>query len=367
MNRLKRHGVWWYNKLRCGKNSHVGRCEDWAGNIPQLQLPEDSLCKAVEFDQKLYIVVIRDREDWRDGDLSEISDSVVCSTDGSKTIDGTSCGGLIVDRRNGNSRQLMQFSRIMGKYATVFQAALHALHRTVQYLLQKEVQEADIVIFSDSKSVLQSLSKFTTDSSLILECYQDLNRLGSTNRIKLHWIPAHSGFWGNEKADELARNAWIKDDEGNHVYRTLGCEPYLPIPSSVKKRAILEWERANHRRRWLGAKNSKHARDILKEPLDDKLSISFLNRKSARVLTYLYTGHGPWREHLFRQRIVQSPTCAKCGQENESASHVIDTCISYYHQRFLTWGVYINDGETLMKTATKQELVDFIMSTGRLK
>ena len=129
----------------------------------------------------------------------------------------------------------------------------------------------------------------------------------------------------------------------------------------------MEWERNSHTKRWLGGKNSKHARDIINRPLYGSESLVNLSRNSARVLTYMYTGHGPWKEHLYRQKIVQSPTCSKCGQDNESARHVIDTCISYYHQRFITWGVYINDGESLMKTATKQQLIDFIMSIGRFK
>ena len=367
MVRLQRHGSWCFNKLRCGRDSHVGRCEDWGSKLPQLELPEDIMTIGEELDPKLYSVIIRDREDWKSKDLSDGNNSVLCFTDGSKTIYGTSCGGLIEDRRNRDSTTIMQFSRAMGQYTTVFQAELHAVHRVVEYLLHYNMQDADIVIYSDSKSVLQSLTKGNTNSSLIMECYQDLNKLGSRNKLTLHWIPAHSGFWGNEQADKLARNAWLKDDLGFYVHRAMGCEPYLPVSTCFKKRVIKEWERSCHTKRWLKESVGRHTREIFDRPLYDSKSLCKLSRSSVRMLTHVYTGHGLWNKHLYIQGKAKSPTCSKCGQEDESAFHVVDKCIAYYHQRFLTWEVYVNDYETLIKTATRQELLDFLMSTGRFQ
>ena len=89
----------------------------------------------------------------------------------------------------------------------------------------------------------------------------------------------------------------------------MGCEPYLPLSACVKKQAITEWKRSNQTKRWLAESTCKHTREIF-------------NR-------------------------------SKCGQQNESALYVVDKCIAYYHQRFLTCEVYVNDGETLIKMATR--------------
>ena len=54
-----------------------------------------------------------------------------------------------------------------------------------------------------------------------------LLQIGSTNTLKIQWIAAHIGLWGNEKADELAKIGTTSES-------TLRC----PVPQSFIKRLI---------------------------------------------------------------------------------------------------------------------------------
>ncbi len=62
-----------------------------------------------------------------------------------------------------------------------------------------------IIIYSDSQSVLRSLTK-----KFILDCHTALNELGRTNKIKIIWIPGHEGYQGKERADFLAKEGSSK-------------------------------------------------------------------------------------------------------------------------------------------------------------
>ena len=60
------------------------------------------------------------------------------------------------------------------------------------------------------------------------------------NAVNLVWVPGHSGIFGNEWADELAR----KGAETDFV----GPEPALPISSCWIKQKIRSWAFSEHAR-----------------------------------------------------------------------------------------------------------------------
>ena len=63
-------------------------------------------------------------------------------------------------------------------------------------------------IFADSQATLQALHNPHVTSKLIDDTITQLNLLGKTVKsLSIHWIEAHKGHSGNEKADEMARAA----------------------------------------------------------------------------------------------------------------------------------------------------------------
>jgi ribonuclease HI len=62
---------------------------------------------------------------------------------------------------------------------------------------------------------------------LVWNCFQLLLELAGQNKVKLIWVPGHSGVEGNEKADQLAK---LGADEP-----LLGPEPFFGITKKTAR------------------------------------------------------------------------------------------------------------------------------------
>ncbi|GBP15494.1 hypothetical protein EVAR_72090_1 [Eumeta japonica] len=63
----------------------------------------------------------------------------------------------------------------------------------------------------NSQAAILALNSYTTTSSLVEEYKQELFRLSCLSVITLVWVPVHRDYYGNERADELARRAIALD------------------------------------------------------------------------------------------------------------------------------------------------------------
>jgi len=72
-----------------------------------------------------------------------------------------------------------------------------------------------VVICTDSLSDLESIqSTITVREDFIIElnhCLLRLQRRGIHVDVQLCWVPAHEGVQGNEHADKLAKDAFLKE------------------------------------------------------------------------------------------------------------------------------------------------------------
>ena len=68
-----------------------------------------------------------------------------------------------------------------------------------------KVNDKNITINCDSQAALQAMTAVTVRSHTVLNAIHALNSLAESNRVNLTWIPAHSGFDGNEIADKYAK------------------------------------------------------------------------------------------------------------------------------------------------------------------
>ena len=176
-----------------------------------------------------------------------------------------------------------------------------------------------------------------------------------------------SGFWGNELADQLAKNSILASTEQGRLRPFQGPEPALPISINYIKQAIKTWQRHRHTKRWITAtKMNKHTRSYVPRPLYDKQSISRETKKNAQVLTYLYTGHGPWGRHLCKINKAQSPLCHKCENETDCPAHFVESCEATCVERYIVWSCAIGSGN-ILRYSSKQELLEFCRYTRRFK
>ena len=70
---------------------------------------------------------------------------------------------------------------------------------------QLETRPKKVVLLADSLYVLQSLASGNPEDYTLRKLIQSLNRLTSRTTAVLQWIPAHTGIYGNEVADQLAK------------------------------------------------------------------------------------------------------------------------------------------------------------------
>ena len=70
----------------------------------------------------------------------------------------------------------------------------------------EEANLSNVIIFSDSLSVLQSINYSKIDNSVIQDIILRLHNM-SHKQIIFCWLPSHVGITGNEKADKAAKSA----------------------------------------------------------------------------------------------------------------------------------------------------------------
>ena len=92
----------------------------------------------------------------------------------------------------------------------------------------------------------------------VLQSYANIVKKGS--QVKFLWVPAHVGIRGNERADELAKNALKK---GSIVMQ-------VDISKSEAKCTI--WEKVNHmwQERWDREEKGRHLHNIQKSVRVDR-------------------------------------------------------------------------------------------------
>ncbi|KAJ8912451.1 hypothetical protein NQ315_002817, partial [Exocentrus adspersus] len=66
--------------------------------------------------------------------------------------------------------------------------------------------DGQIDCVTDSQAALHALKSLRITSQVVLECTNSLAELGQRNKVRLVWVPGHSGVAGNEEADVLVLN-----------------------------------------------------------------------------------------------------------------------------------------------------------------
>ena len=91
--------------------------------------------------------------------------------------------------------------------SSIFTAELEAIDAALD-LISECKDHKKFVIFSDSKSALESIQNQISKNPLVIHILDRLQLLkNSSYSIKFCWIPSHVGIRGNEKADQKAKAA----------------------------------------------------------------------------------------------------------------------------------------------------------------
>lgn len=126
--------------------------------------------------------ILSKKDDWLnygDGLLPSLSGDTNFYTDGSLVEDlagaGVYCPELQVSR-----------TFCLGQNVTVFQAEVYAIIVALQICRQREMEQRNISIFSDSQAAIKALFRPEVNSRLVLECEIAYTAVRHANSIT-HW------------------------------------------------------------------------------------------------------------------------------------------------------------------------------------
>ncbi|GBO35083.1 Putative protein in type-1 retrotransposable element R1DM [Araneus ventricosus] len=219
-------------------------------------------------------------------------------TDGSKLNNKVGFGIACFDERD---EHLWSVSERLNDEASVFIAEAMAIFYAIDKCKDYSCQ---INIYTDSRSVLMAINSLKDDHPII---FQIKNLLRKSDHVKLFWVKAHVGTYGNEFADSLAKRATERDDI-DHV---------VPMPKSSIKYKMRESLIKDWQDRWKFSRNARFLFGIFPE-------VSFRHCFGDFYINQILTTHGSFPIH--QSRFFGKSSLCICGLDEGTVSHFIYGC-----------------------------------------
>lgn len=235
-------------------------------------------------------------------------------TDGSRDTSLPFSGFAVVGDQNDTCLKFRS-----SKLTSIFSCEVMAIISALK--LARDSHEGEIVIFSDSKSVLEALigSKNPSPKSyLIWEIRRLMVELSNSGKaVSLFWIPAQVGIVGNERADWAAKEAVLT---GNDTDLLLPCNDLKAYWKANLFQEFYAWVRLRGEQ-----KGTFYVKNFLAEKRQPWFHKSGFPRKGIISYNRLRSGHTSLLECLWRHGIVDSPLC-DCGNAPQSVNHIFWQC-----------------------------------------
>ena len=256
-------------------------------------------------------------------------DKIIVYTDGSAFKGTVFAGyGVLMKFPDGSSSTV---SSSCGDNCSNFEAEVAAIHCAIQQTItlfdDNSHPPCDTVIFTDSKSTLQSLENPHENVNNDITCLtQIIQKLLTSYDINLYlqWIPGHSNIMGNDTADKLAKAGAQME------------QPEKPISMDTAKRVLKDDFHIAWMTRWTQGTTGRVMFDYMTKPC--KLDpMNCLKRKDQCLIFQFRTGHCRLNLHLNRINPVHLPYCRNCGDPYESVDHILFHCqpLKFIRDRYL--------------------------------
>ncbi|XP_035223684.1 uncharacterized protein LOC118196354 [Stegodyphus dumicola] len=122
-------------------------------------------------------------------------------TDGSRIDEKVGSAFVVLSEQQ---QPLHQWQMQLSTENSVFQSEALAIHEAIRYLTNNKISKA--LIHTDSLSSMQAIANSEHTSPQIAGIQKSL-RENAHNHYVIKWIKAHTGIYGNELADGLAKDA----------------------------------------------------------------------------------------------------------------------------------------------------------------
>lgn len=192
------------------------------------------------------------------------------------------------------------------------EAAIHHLQQ--QFTLSRE-RKQNVVIFTDSMSVLQALENEKQNTPLLTSLTKTISAFIQEFEIDvtLQWIPSHCEIPGNERADTLAKKG--AESEQADIPVSLDTTKQI-IRSNNKIERLNNWALSNKGRSMFAHMPTPNKKD----PNNN------LKREDQVIIFRLRTQHVPLNAHLSRIKTDHAPACPLCDAPRETVKHFLFEC-----------------------------------------
>nr|XP_037877551.1 uncharacterized protein LOC119631127 [Bombyx mori] len=210
-------------------------------------------------------------------------------TDGSKINHGV---GAALSVWNSEA-EIKTRKLVLPSFCTVYQAELLALCVATKEAMT--IRARTFGVYSDSMAALQTIQNYSCLHPLAVQARENIKRISREGKtIRLHWIKAHVGLEGNERADELQR--------GGCRYQTQ--TGLRPMPDCIHQ----AWYSCGTLDEWNRRYNSGETASITKLFFPDAKAAYKIVRKlvPTYLTTQIMTGHGGFSEYLSRFKCKES-------------------------------------------------------------
>ena len=239
---------------------------------------------------------------------------VTVFTDGSAASGLENGGGGAVVLRG--SQETKSIRVPAGRYTSSYRAELSALAGALRFLrsVTRTWRPRRVLICTDSQSAIRRLEEGPSrqTDALASEVWQLLKSIcdGGAS-IHLQWVPGHSGLPGNERADEVAREAAALDQGSAKI-------DFSSAKSRLRQLAHQSWTENMQQTRYHAEKGPRRVTP------GDKLG---LTRAESVEAARLRAGHSlPLRSYRKRIGQMEDDICPECEEEEETLEHLLTAC-----------------------------------------
>ena len=189
----------------------------------------------------------------------------------------------------------------------------------VQWIQRQRQKSPSYAINVDSKTALLAIANKRTTHPLAVAARKKIIELRTSTSLTFHWVKAHAGLRGNERADYLARTA--------ASYNTTTA--YNSIPINRGKQLLEEHYVKIWNATYINSTNASHTKQFI-PTIPHRLSLSLWPNFT---LTQFLTNHGKFRSYLHKMKKTSSPTCNCPEQAEQTASHLMTECSLFQRNR----------------------------------
>lgn len=211
---------------------------------------------------------------------------------------------------------------------SVFTGECIGILESVKYILIFNLKKS--IIFSDSRSGLQALlsNPFSVrfHNPIVYQIKENLIKCRNRGyEVVLAWVPGHTGVTGNERADQVAKEAVVCGDKT--PFRNY-CHDLVPLAASYLIQAwSVDWKASSKKRAQTYALVQP---TVSRKPWFAKL---FLPKPFCSIVIRMRLGHCCTPVHLKKIHIRDSSLC-ECGLDDGDLNHIFFACPLYSHNCF---------------------------------